>query len=519
VSTRLLTQSHTKSHLRYGERLVDLYNSYRNASSEINQRVLWMKNSWFRIQTQLRYLESIKTIQSEEFKLMQNQTLGVLLIKLEAAMVELQKLEKKRDDDTANKTSETKVKETQYRNWKYPLIKKSLDAAISELQTWQQAFDPSWYLALMMSDRLIDNQLHKFFKNDPANPPVERKIISSAIGVRDSLRPESGAEKKQLFLPDKETSDFLRVPIPYSTAFLIQRPGKDVTFILDSVPSQPGIKPEIQNQDVRNLARKLTGTDPLPFGLLRCFGVAKKYDDSHTITAYNFIFYIPSSLRSPQSLRNILIETKPNVSLSTRFHLAQQLARSVSFVHNYNFVHKGVRPETILVFDSDESPFAHSFLLGFEKFRTAEGRTLMAGDSAWERDLYRHPRRQGLRPEDEYIMQHDIYSLGVCLLEIGMWRTLVTYSNPTDAPIPSQLLPPPDYTEKNEVGKATSLKDSLVNLARRELPSCMGDKYTDIVVSCLTCLDASNPDFSDESQFRDEDGVVIGVQYIQKVST
>lgn len=64
---------------------------------------------------------------------------------------------------------------------------------------------------------------------------------------------------------------------------------------------------------------------------------------------------------------------------------------------------------------------------------------------------------------------------------------------------PSQLLPPPDYTEKNEEGKVTSLKDSLVALAQRELPSCMGDKYTGTVVSCLPCLDKSNPDFSDES--------------------
>ena len=68
------------------------------------------------------------------------------------------------------------------------------------------------------------------------------------------------------------------------------------------------------------------------------------------------------------------------------------------------------------------------------------------------------------------------------------------------------------------MGKATSLKDSLVALAKRELPSCMGDKYTDIVVSCLTCLDESNPDFSDESEFKDQDGITIGVRFIEKAS-
>jgi hypothetical protein len=45
----------------------------------------------------------------------------------------------------------------------------------------------------------------------------------------------------------------------------------------------------------------------------------------------------------------------------------------------------------------------------------------------------------------------------------------------------------------------------------------MGDKYTDIVVTCLTCLDESNTDFGDDSEFEDADGVLIGVRYIEKV--
>ena len=28
--------------------------------------------------------------------------------------------------------------------------------------------------------------------------------------------------------------------------------------------------------------------------------------------------------------------------------------------------------------------------------------------------------RQGVHPEEQLVMQHDIYSLGVCLLEIGL---------------------------------------------------------------------------------------------------
>lgn len=47
------------------------------------------------------------------------------------------------------------------------------------------------------------------------------------------------------------------------------------------------------------------------------------------------------------------------------------------------------------------------------------------GDLEWERNLYRHPVRQGLWSEEAFIMQHDIYSLGVCLIEIALWQSFI----------------------------------------------------------------------------------------------
>ena len=38
-----------------------------------------------------------------------------------------------------------------------------------------------------------------------------------------------------------------------------------------------------------------------------------------------------------------------------------------------------------------------------------------------------------------------------------------------------------------------------------------------MVETCLTCLDKDNIDFGDEDEFADEDGVVLGVRYIEKV--
>ncbi|KAK2839269.1 hypothetical protein FQN49_006303 [Arthroderma sp. PD_2] len=107
-------------------------------------------------------------------------------------------------------------------------------------------------------------------------------------------------------------------------------------------------------------------------------------------------------------------------------------------------------------------------------------------------------------------MQHDIYSLGVCLLEIGLWESFVTYDG-GDSLLSQQAKVRPSFANGNPVS------DVLIALARDNLPTTMGDKYSQVVVNCLTCLDKDNADFGDESEFQDEYGVLVGVKYIEKI--
>lgn len=65
--------------------------------------------------------------------------------------------------------------------------------------------------------------------------------------------------------------------------------------------------------------------------------------------------------------------------------------------------------------------------------------------------------------------------------------------------------------------RPAAIKDLLVDLARRELPCIVGEVYAEVVVNCLTCLDESNADFGDTSEFEDADGVTVGVRYTEKV--
>jgi hypothetical protein len=192
--------------------------------------------------------------------------------------------------------------------------------------------------------------------------------------------------------------------------------------------------------------------------------------------------------------------------------LAKQLATALSYVHVLDFVHKSIRPETALVFKShslDSSSLAHGFgplfLVGFKTFRTVDGKSLRLTTADRIENIYQHPERQGIDPSTDHRMQHDIYSLGVCLLEIGLWKSFV--AGDSSSPI---LL--------SELSSVANIKAHFTALAKESLPSAMGEKYTGVVVNCLTCMEPDNVDFGDENEFKDEFGIGIGVKYIEKVS-
>jgi len=216
------------------------------------------------------------------------------------------------------------------------------------------------------------------------------------------------------------------------------------------------------------------------------------------------------------SLRGSLLRQTPGVSISFRLAIAKSMARAVIFLHSASFVHKNIRPETVLTTESGSS-----YLVGFQKFRATASHTYMLGDALWHENIYRHPTRQGVAPEDMYTMLHDVYSLGVCLLEVGLWSSFVQHViGPNGEPLilPGLLEIAAVPKMRDERKRAFGLKRVLTELATSKLPSCMGDKYTSLVISCLSCLDKTskfvNGDATTEIV---DDGIDLGARYIQGV--
>jgi serine/threonine protein kinase len=239
------------------------------------------------------------------------------------------------------------------------------------------------------------------------------------------------------------------------------------------------------------------------------------YDGAKALQGFDMVLDFPKGAgHMPRSLRSSLL-SRCKHNLSNRFALARQMANATNYVHMFGFVHKGIRPENAFCFDDNASQLGPFYLIGFEHIRLADGRTNRAGESDLWKDIYKHPSRQGLYPYEDYCMQHDIYSLGVCLLEIGLWTSFVTYNMDSMPELDTKVL---NIDEAQSSLSGQALKDSILKLARAELPSSMGSVYAETVVNCLTCLDNENDDFGDTSQFEDEDGILIGLKYIEKVS-
>ncbi|KAL1845795.1 hypothetical protein VTK73DRAFT_430 [Phialemonium thermophilum] len=106
------------------------------------------------------------------------------------------------------------------------------------------------------------------------------------------------------------------------------------------------------------------------------------------------------------------------------------------------------------------------------------------------RDLYAHPSLcEG--KSVQYHMGHDVYSLGVCLLEIGLWDLFVVEEEERHSAKYGPLAEQADV--KNEQAHMTTVKKRIEDFGKKKLPEAMGNRYAEVVRNCLTCTDPDGP--------------------------
>ncbi|EJD50093.1 hypothetical protein AURDEDRAFT_150300 [Auricularia subglabra TFB-10046 SS5] len=265
---------------------------------------------------------------------------------------------------------------------------------------------------------------------------------------------------------------------------------------------------------------------------------------------------IPRGLAHPFTLRAALLD-KRNADgvrhpLAERLMLARRLVRAVLFAHACGVPHGDVRPENVVLLfprgsdgaADDKLLFPWSlgtgFLLGLD-FPVPEDNDAMRGrEGEWWADVYRHPSRHGRQPYAALSLLHDVYSLGVVLLEIALWRSLITIeerpaetqtlsvvspsdgqplsrANTTGATSPAaadakqvlranttptsayrpRLKYRPNRAAVSLVDREGRMKDgedvhkALVRKAVEYIPLVLGERYRDAVLVCLNCLDGA----------------------------
>ncbi|ETS76169.1 hypothetical protein PFICI_11556 [Pestalotiopsis fici W106-1] len=503
--------------IKYGSKLMKLCAAFRGANNEITERILRLETGWFKTELQLDFMRRVPSLMGGYHRQLNEKIVETLQIKLNVVTTKIERVIKLPEDDGDESTAGRSNSSVKAKRWKYALFKESIDEAIEELELWQRTADPSWYLILKIANSQVDQALKAGNTTTAASFPSTRAI-------RAGLQSDKSSEASGIFLPAQDLESMTVQRITFCEAKAATRNSTrkgPQNFLLAPMECPPIANRQLVKRNLRDLARKLQHNDPGTFGLLSCKGVVEQLDstdtDAQQRVSFTMVFRAPNNLSNPKSLRDLLLSDRDRVALSDKFDIARQMATAISYVHTFGFVHKNMRPETLISYvEPQKSSSPNVYLLGFEDFRKEEGKTYRIGDDYWEKNLYRHPSRQGPTPDSEYIMQHDIYSLGVCLLEVGLWSSFVLYDAEAEKVTPASVL---GLSQHDGEMSQMDFTNTLLDLSRGELPRCMGRKYASIVETCLTCLNPDNIDFGDERDFMDDDGVLVGVRYIEKVKS
>jgi hypothetical protein len=230
---------------------------------------------------------------------------------------------------------------------------------------------------------------------------------------------------------------------------------------------------------VKSLARLLHQPKEQIFRIPHCYGWC--YSPQSSTISYFFEAVVQNSIGNgwnnlkPLSLSDLLRRSDLRPELGFKYALACKLATSIAQLHMVQWLHESFRSDNI-VFLEQEDPAGRldcsrlePLVLGFEFSRQESDFSDGLPDYLPARDIYRHPQRQG-RPERRFSKIHDIYSLGVVLLEIGLWEPALSL-------------------EKNNfinAGSGSKIREQLVKQAERRLDGKVGKRYKAIVVKCLS---------------------------------
>lgn len=297
------------------------------------------------------------------------------------------------------------------------------------------------------------------------------------------------AESRDLFLenaPKTLQKTHLRTDSKYS---ILEFEGKQVIlesryFALANDSGPESLDYRLLKADVGRFASSLNAIDSGVVSLLKCVGYF--YNPDPERPSFNLIHSLPfpPSPATAPTLKSLIATQSgsrripPLHSLDQRYRVALHLSTAVLFLHGSDYLHKNISSESVIMLFNAQNDSSHKFpnalgkpyLVNFELIRSFSlGSHPMEPPSDWKARIYIHPARQGPRPRS-FIKSYDIYSLGVVLLELGLWRPLERFDSELSSADPR------------------GMQKALIKIAQ-EVGITMGKRYREIVQWCLGLSD------------------------------
>ncbi|KAL8887450.1 MAG: hypothetical protein Q9205_006370 [Flavoplaca limonia] len=437
------------------------------------------------------------------------------------------------DKDVAVKTSECKMSHLKKCRWSIR-DKSRTEALIAKLRRCNEdlvrlcQFEPAAPINRTLAASVLPNytkveDLHTIAdvaeqsakdKTSPTASGRERLAEMARFKAR-LLTPSKSADKSRTYwrLLDQGDYDVLSGSHYYSMGTSIQ--NQEPVFVewqsylgIDGWPDKSSEEQIIRLDGFLSIPNR-----PREFLGLDCIGLFK---DSRN-ARYGMVYKLPAHLRkiqspkptesrsvyNPSSLTDLMRKVQVVPDLGDRFDLAKKLMRSVVALHTCGWLHKRIRSENILFFAARSNPgevisasrknFARPVLAGYGLSRPddipdeEEGKVPRhqsrrenspeLEDSTYKRSIYKHPEK-ATNPCRRSRHSYDLYSLGLILLEIGLWEDLQKYNKFDDI-----------YEFRRRI-----LKGVVPDLWSR-----CGRIYGEVVRDCLT-IDTDDNALADEGQ-------------------
>ena len=164
-------------------------------------------------------------------------------------------------------------------------------------------------------------------------------------------------------------------------------------------------------------------TSPTRFLTLNCLG----YFSEPLKYRFGLKFELPARHQSspePMTLwRALKSGKKYRLPLQQRLGLAKQISKALLNWHMAGWHHQEISSRNIHFFSTPACPepdFTVPYLCGFDFSRESGKISSMREAKDMEFSVYRHPERQ-FDTTSAHRLRHDIYSLGVVLLDLGLW--------------------------------------------------------------------------------------------------